>query len=105
MPKWTPGKQSGKNVNVAYTVPINFALNDNKTEGTNSVKKEIYNKNGWLAEVDAGGALSMKVTGKNVNYKLVPADLQTIVIEYYKKRGWDASFDENGAINMTKIDN
>ena len=26
MPKWTPGKQSGKVVRVKYTVPINFQL-------------------------------------------------------------------------------
>ena len=26
MPKWTPGKQSGKAVRVKYTVPINFQL-------------------------------------------------------------------------------
>ena len=26
MPKWTPGKQSGKLVRVKYTVPINFQL-------------------------------------------------------------------------------
>ena len=26
MPKWTPGKQSGKLVRVKYTVPINFNL-------------------------------------------------------------------------------
>jgi len=26
LPKWTPGKQRGENVNVSYTVPINFAL-------------------------------------------------------------------------------
>ena len=26
MPKWTPGKQSGKEVRVKYTVPINFNL-------------------------------------------------------------------------------
>ena len=28
MPDWTPGKQKGQHVNVSYTVPINFALND-----------------------------------------------------------------------------
>jgi len=27
LPKWTPGKQRGKNVSVWYTVPINFQLN------------------------------------------------------------------------------
>jgi TonB family protein len=26
LPQWTPGKQRGKEVNVSYTVPINFAL-------------------------------------------------------------------------------
>lgn len=26
LPKWIPGKQRGQNVNVSYTVPINFAL-------------------------------------------------------------------------------
>lgn len=26
MPKWTPGKQGGKVVNVKYTVPVNFRL-------------------------------------------------------------------------------
>lgn len=28
LPKWKPGKQRGTPVNVSYTVPINFALND-----------------------------------------------------------------------------
>ena len=27
MPKWTPGKQRGKNVRVAYQLPITFTLN------------------------------------------------------------------------------
>jgi len=26
MPKWKPGKQSGKPVRVSYSVPINFLL-------------------------------------------------------------------------------
>lgn len=29
LPKWKPGKQRGKVVNVSYTVPINFTLGDN----------------------------------------------------------------------------
>lgn len=28
MPSWTPGKQRGKKVDVQFTLPINFALND-----------------------------------------------------------------------------
>ncbi len=30
LPVWKPGKQKGKVVNVRYTVPINFALEDDK---------------------------------------------------------------------------
>ena len=32
MPNWTPGKQSGKNVNVKYTVPISFRLDGKPKE-------------------------------------------------------------------------
>ncbi len=28
MPKWVPGKQNGKNVNVQYNIPIRFASNN-----------------------------------------------------------------------------
>lgn len=34
MPKWTPGMQNGKAVNVKYAVPISFALPDSKIEET-----------------------------------------------------------------------
>ena len=30
MPVWKPGKQGGKEVNVAYTVPVQFALDGGK---------------------------------------------------------------------------
>jgi len=32
MPKWTPGKQNGKNVNVYFTIPIVFRLADSKVK-------------------------------------------------------------------------
>ena len=38
MPNWTPGTQSGKAVNVKYTVPISFRLDGKKTESTNAQK-------------------------------------------------------------------
>ena len=38
MPNWTPGTQSGKPVNVKYTVPISFRLDGKKTESTNAQK-------------------------------------------------------------------
>ena len=34
MPKWTPGMQNGKAVNVKYAVPISFALPDSEVEET-----------------------------------------------------------------------
>ncbi|NCC10256.1 MAG: TonB family protein [Bacteroidia bacterium] len=34
MPKWTPGKQRGKAVNVKYTVPVMFRLNNENKEKT-----------------------------------------------------------------------
>ena len=34
MPNWTPGMQNGEAVNVKYTVPISFALPDQKVEET-----------------------------------------------------------------------
>ena len=33
MPKWTPGTQNGKPVNVKYTVPVKFSLQKNATPG------------------------------------------------------------------------
>lgn len=41
---WTPGKEKGVLVKVSYTVPINFALDSNKSGG--SEKTAILNKNG-----------------------------------------------------------
>ena len=32
MPKWEPGMQRGKKVNVSYTVPINFGIEDSKSD-------------------------------------------------------------------------
>ena len=36
MPNWTPGRQEGKPVNVKYTLPIKFELQDNYTTSTNT---------------------------------------------------------------------
>ncbi|MCX6282741.1 MAG: energy transducer TonB, partial [Bacteroidetes bacterium] len=32
MPNWKPGQQDGKNVNVSFFLPINFALNKDKKD-------------------------------------------------------------------------
>ncbi|MBO4890983.1 MAG: TonB family protein, partial [Prevotella sp.] len=64
MPKWTPGTQSGKAVNVKYTVPITFRLDGGKPKEAN---KEIVD--GLVsrlpgAKIDENGNLT--VNGKAV---------------------------------------
>lgn len=41
MPKWTPGKQKGQFVNVYYTLPIVFKLDDDKKQKTEPEKVSI----------------------------------------------------------------
>ncbi|BAX81378.1 M56 family metallopeptidase [Labilibaculum antarcticum] len=78
IPKWTPGKQRGQAVNVSYTVPINFSLENDKKKKVEpnrkasldskieSKKEEfIYNDEPVFVIVDEmpeypGGALKLK---------------------------------------------
>jgi TonB family protein len=79
LPRWTPGKQRGLAVNVSYTVPINFQLNDDKV-------------------MDAGS------TQKNgIDFKDMTEEQKNQIIEQYKAKGWDVSFNENGSLDMKKI--
>ena len=43
MPKWIPGKQRGKNVNVQFNLPVRFKLEDNNNKPTASVN-QIHSK-------------------------------------------------------------
>ena len=51
MPKWKPGSQNGRNVNVFFNLPLNFSLNDpffmfnvnNTSENYNLAKGYIIN--------------------------------------------------------------
>ena len=38
MPKWRPGRQNGKVVNVKYTIPVNFQLQGDEKEGNSEVR-------------------------------------------------------------------
>ena len=42
MPRWKPGMQSGKAVNVRYVLPINFQLEDKKTTGSDANKTSFF---------------------------------------------------------------
>ncbi|MBC7570861.1 MAG: energy transducer TonB, partial [Spirosoma sp.] len=46
MPRWKPGSQSGKAVNVRYNLPINFSLEDD------SEKKTSFNERTGLGQYE-----------------------------------------------------
>lgn len=70
---WTPGKEKGKPVKVAYTVPINFALDSNKnaeTEKTASRKKngDVYFTVEEMPEFPGGDSALRKYIAATVKY-------------------------------------
>ena len=54
MPKWTPGKQRGKEVRVKYTVPIAFKLSGPEVE-------EIKDNKVKLKQINAGSTSTIKL--------------------------------------------
>jgi TonB family protein len=112
MQKWTPGKQRGKAVKVAFTLPINFALNDKaeasdgarvnggkmtisereiKTEGTKTLVKarvvDDTNKPLSGASVIIDKTTNGTITDKDGFFKLTLDDPnQTINISYVGKK-------------------
>jgi TonB family protein len=80
MPKWRPGKQRGKYVNVSYTVPINFVLN-----GDDTTSDEIITKK------------------KGVDFKNMTEEQKNQIIEQFKQRGFEVSFKEDGSLSMKKV--
>ncbi|MEI6680635.1 MAG: TonB family protein [Mariniphaga sp.] len=65
MPDWKPGKQHGEAVDVAYTIPIQFALDgeQTKTEGKNTFK-EVEE----MPQYIGGPEAMMTFIGVNVKY-------------------------------------
>ncbi|MBS2213689.1 TonB family protein [Carboxylicivirga mesophila] len=78
MPEWQPGKQSGKAVNVSFTVPINFQLNDGQVQQGTTQKK-------------------------GVAYEDMTEEQKAQVIEQYRKKGWEVSFNDDGSLNLKQI--
>lgn len=84
MPKWTPGKQDGKAVNVKYTVPVMFRLQgddikevkdkEGNTIGTGTKREAKVDENGVYMVCDempnfpGGMRECMNFLSKNVNY-------------------------------------
>lgn len=71
MPKWNPGKQDGKPVNVKFTIPISFKLDAGKTQ-PDGQKGNVVKINGKNYVPDDTQAISLKgspyyvVDGKHV---------------------------------------
>lgn len=81
MPKWKPGKQNGKAVNVAFSVSVNCTLNnepssitidtDFSAEPTTKVdsgEDEIFDFVEQMAEFPGGEDALMKYLGQNIKY-------------------------------------
>ena len=82
LPAWKPGKQAGKEVNVAYTVPVRFALDNGKTKETVSFvppkinakgEKEVFVVVEEMPEFPGGAIELRKFIARSVGY---PAEAQ-----------------------------
>ncbi|WP_321425640.1 TonB family protein [uncultured Bacteroides sp.] len=61
MPKWTPGKQNGKNVSVYYVIPIMFKLHGSPTNSEkNTLKKDEVTVVGYGANSDSQKGTTFK---------------------------------------------
>ena len=75
MPKWTPGKQRGKAVNVKYTIPVMFRLSggndveaESKDTPANVDEKAIFTVCEEMPTFPGGMTECMKFLSKNVDY-------------------------------------
>ena len=73
MPKWTPGTQNGKRVNVKYTIPISFHLDEPSIEYSDT-EKAAYKAGYEQAKKDVEeGRTTFIVDGKELSYEEVKA--------------------------------
>lgn len=69
MPDWTPGKQRGVNVNVQYTLPINFVLQGkSKDKSSTSDKDQIFMVVETMPIFPGGDKELFKFLGQNIRY-------------------------------------
>jgi TonB family protein len=64
---WSPGKMNGKAVKVSYTVPINFALNDDSKDEA-SGRNEVFKIVEDMPELPGGDLALRKYIAANVKY-------------------------------------
>ena len=82
MPNWTPGTQSGKAVNVKYTVPISFRLDGNKAEKKEDPK--VINHSIIRLDGQNGKAPMVILDGKEVSSEVLksisPDNIESISV-------------------------
>ena len=89
MPNWTPGTQSGKAVNVKYTVPISFRLDGNfsKKDTPEAIQKALPSAEVKMIRIDGQEVpdIDLEVDGKKVETKdwqkhLDPKNIKSITL-------------------------
>ena len=99
MPDWKPGKQRGQNVNVKYTLPIVFSLNN--TPPTDEERKEMQErmKNMEPAVFPGGDEAYMKFLANNIKYPVIAQKngIQGLVEAVY-------TVDNQGKVSFVRIE-
>ena len=76
LPNWIPGKQNGENVDVEYTIPINFVLEPSeisteKLKGTDSQNEQAYTIVEQMPEFPGGEEALRNFMAANVKYPAI----------------------------------
>jgi len=99
MPQWKPGKQRGQNVNVRYTLPIVFSLNN--TPPTEEERKAFQEKmkNMEPALFPGGEEAYMKFLASNIKYPVIAQEngIQGLVEAVY-------TVDAKGKVTFVRIE-
>ena len=99
MPDWKPGKQREQNVNVKYTLPIVFSLNN--TPPTDEERKEMQErmKNMEPALFPGGEEAYMKFLANNIKYPVIAQEngIQGLVEAVY-------TVDAKGKVSFVRIE-
>ena len=96
MPNWTPGTQSGKAVNVKYTVPITFRLDGGKEIGREAKEDHICREDGSIVAMDVEMEKStvlrplFVVDGKIMDGKKVYSINPKTIERFYMQDGQEA---------------
>lgn len=107
MPKWTPGKQRGKAVNVRYVIPLIFKLQGDDSDQTVLTKEEVHAVDGAIRVLTNSDGQPTKplylVDGVEVSdlNSIAPKDIESIhvlkndeVVSTYGERG------KNGVVKV-----